>query len=52
MTVTDPPAVSSSRSALTNSDLLSPAQQNSLLWTGNAKLHDEMVEFAGCFGAN
>jgi hypothetical protein len=40
--VTDPP-VASNGTTLTNSELLSPSQQASLLWTNNAKLHNEMV---------
>jgi hypothetical protein len=40
--VTDPLAASNG-TTLTNSELLSPSQQASLLWTNNAKLHNEMV---------
>jgi hypothetical protein len=40
--VTDPLAASNG-TTLTNSELLSPSQQTTLLWTNNAKLHDQMV---------
>jgi hypothetical protein len=47
--VTDPPVASGPGKGVANSDLLSPEQQTSLLWTNNAKLHDQMV--AGLHGA-
>jgi hypothetical protein len=41
--VTDPPVASGLGKGVANSDLLSLEQQTSLLWTNNAKLHEQMV---------
>jgi hypothetical protein len=41
--VTDPPVANGPGKGVANSDLLSLEQQTSLLWTNNAKLHDQMV---------
>jgi hypothetical protein len=41
--VTDPPVASGPGKGMANSDLLSPSQQASLLWSSDAKLHEQMV---------